>query len=138
MLIIIILNFIYIYNYMIMNIINIRVFYIESPNVHTKFLNVQLKVQLCVHQQVLFVLDRSKSGILVLFVRHHTLIFGTDTLVTGSKILFGVQDVFVVWHGVLKLSFMDTLHAKLGRVNFQWQKVPYSRIYCKDQSFCCL
>ena len=36
------------------------------------------------------------QGILVLFVRHHTLFFGMDTLVTGSKILFGVQDVFVV------------------------------------------
>ena len=53
------------------------------------------------------------QAILVLFVRHHALILGMDTLVTGSKIFFGVQDVFVVWHGVLKLSFIDTLHAKL-------------------------
>ena len=36
------------------------------------------------------------KGILVLFVCDHTLIFGTDTLVTGSKILLGSQDVFVV------------------------------------------
>ena len=71
--------------------------------VHNKVLKCP-EVQSCVHRQVLFVLD---------FVRHHTLIFGTDTLVTGSKILFGIQDVFVVWHGVLKLSFIYTLHAEL-------------------------
>ena len=50
------------------------------------------------------------EGILVMFVRHHTLVFGMDTLVTGSEILFCSQDVFIMCHGVLKLSFIDTFH----------------------------
>ena len=79
---------------------------------YIKFLNVQRYSRASIGKYFSFWIEVSQ-GILVLFVCYHTLIFGTDTLVTGSKILFGVQDVFVVWHGVLKLYFIDTLHAKL-------------------------
>ena len=60
----------------------------------------------------MFQIEISK-GILVLFVSHHTLIFGSDTYVSGSKILFCSHDVLVEWHRVLKLSFIDTFHTKL-------------------------
>ena len=84
----------------------------DVSNVHIKFLNVQRYSRASIGKYFSFWIDVSQ-GILVLFVHHHTLIFGTGTLVTGSKILFGGQDVFVVWHGVLKLSFIDTFHTKL-------------------------
>ena len=69
-------------------IIKTIVFNIQSPNVHTKFLNVQRYSRASISKYFSFWIEVGK-GILVLFVRHHTLVFGADTLVTGSKILLG-------------------------------------------------
>ena len=87
----------------------------DVSNVHvysTTLLNVQLYSRASIGKYFSFRIEISQ-GILVLFVRHHTLISGADTLVTGSKILFCSQDVFVVWHGVFELCFIGTFHAKL-------------------------
>ena len=69
-------------------IIKTIVSYIQSPNVHTKFLNVQRYSCVSIGKYFSFWIEVGK-GILVLFVRHHTLVFGMDTLITGSKILVG-------------------------------------------------
>ena len=50
-----------------MNTINVRAFYIQSPCACIEYMFIYKvlicpKVQLCVNQQVLFVLDRNKSG----------------------------------------------------------------------------
>ena len=97
----------------------------DVSNVHvysTKLLNVQRYSRASISKYFSCRIEISQ-GILVLFVRHHSLIFGTDALVRGSKILFHSQDVFIVWHGVFKLSFIDTFHAKLDLSRF----VPFRK-----------
>ena len=60
----------------------------DISNVHLNFFNVQRYSHVSIRKYFSFQIEISK-GILVLFVHHHTLIFGTDTLVTSSKILLG-------------------------------------------------
>ena len=67
----------------------------DVSSIHIKLLNVQWYSHASISKYFSFRIEISQ-GILVLFVRHHTLISGTDTLVRGSKILFRSQDVFVV------------------------------------------
>ena len=55
---------------------------------YMKFLNVHRYSRASIGKYFWFWTEISK-GILVLFVCHHTLIFGADTLATGSKILLG-------------------------------------------------
>ena len=92
----------------------------DVSNVHvysTTLLNVRWYSRASTGKYFSFRIEISQ-GILVLFVHHHTLISGVDTLVRGSKILFRGQDVFVVWHGVFELCFIDTFHAKLHLSRF--------------------
>ena len=82
----------------------------DVSNVHvysTTLLNVQWYSRASIGKYFVFRIEISQ-GILVLSVRHHTLISGADTLVRGSKLLFRSQDVFVVWHGLFELCFIDT------------------------------
>ena len=44
---------------------------------------------------------------------HHALVFGTDTGVAGTKVLFSVWHVLVMYHRVFELSFVYTFHGEL-------------------------
>ena len=97
-----------------------KVYVHDISNVHvysTTLLNVQWYSRASIGKYFSFWVKISQ-GILVLFVRHYTLISGADTLVRGSKILFRSQDVFAAWHGVFELCFIDTFHAKLHLSRF--------------------
>ena len=69
------------------------------------------EVQSIVHPLIPFVLDSSKSE--HSFPVYRSPYFSSDTGVAGMKVLFSVQDMFVVWHRIFELTFIDTFHAEL-------------------------